>query len=81
MTVRIRFFALAKDLAGTNAAQLELPAAASVADLRQRVAERWPALALLSTRVMVAVNSEYATDAAAIPDGSEVALIPPVSGG
>ena len=41
----------------------------------------YPALARSVPNLMVAVNSEYAERTAALNDGDEVALIPPVSGG
>ena len=81
MNVQIRFFALARELAETGDATLELPEAATVADLRKSVARRWPALAALSSQVMIAVNSQYANDSASVPAHAEVAFIPPVSGG
>ena len=81
MTVTIRLFARARDLAGADFVALDLPDAATVANLRQRLAERVPALVVLLPRCAVAVNEEVADDSTAVQPGSDVALLPPVSGG
>ena len=81
MRVRVRLFAVAKQLAGRDAVELELPDGATVADLRSRLAEALPQASDLMARVMFAIDRQYADDAAPIPDGAEVACIPPVSGG
>jgi molybdopterin converting factor small subunit len=82
MKVRVLLFARARDLAGgRNAVEVDLPAGSSVADLRVRIAHQVPALASFAQRCAVAVGGEYALDADAVPEGAEVALIPPVSGG
>jgi molybdopterin converting factor subunit 1 len=81
MTVQVRLFARAKDLAGAEAVAVDLPAGATVADLRRRLAADHPALAGLLQRCAVAVNDEFADDALTLPLTAEVALLPPVSGG
>ncbi len=81
MIVRVRLFARAKDLAGTEMVSLDLAANAVVADLRRRLAEEIPALAALLQRSALAVNEEFANDDQPLTDDAEVALLPPVSGG
>jgi molybdopterin converting factor subunit 1 len=81
MTVRVRLFARARDLAGADVVDVTLPTGATVADLRARLAVECPALRTLLPRAAVAVNEDFADDATAIPSGADVALIPPVSGG
>jgi molybdopterin synthase catalytic subunit/molybdopterin synthase sulfur carrier subunit len=81
MSVRVRLFARARDLAGADVVQVELPAGATVGDLRRALAERAPALASLLARSALAVNDEFAEDLLPLPPGAEVALLPPVSGG
>ena len=82
MIVRVRLFAVARQRVGQEELQIEVPAAApTVADLRAALLGRYPALADVLPHVKVAVNSDYATDAAPLPAAAEVALIPPVSGG
>jgi molybdopterin converting factor subunit 1 len=81
MTIRVRLFARARDLAGIDVVTVDLPAGATVADLRARLGATYPALSPLLPRSAVAVNEEFAEDSVAIPPGAEVALLPPVSGG
>jgi molybdopterin converting factor subunit 1 len=81
MTFDVRLFARAKDLAGAEAVRLELPAGATVAELRRRLAAEVPALSGLLGRCAIAVNDEFADDMLILPAHAEVAVLPPVSGG
>ena len=81
MTVRVRLFALLRDLAGTGAADLSLPDGSTAAAAAEAVAVRFPAVRDAVPRVMYAVNQEYADAGTVLSDGDELALIPPVSGG
>lgn len=81
MEVQVRLFALARELAGTDRLRVELPERATVAELRRRLAERCPALGPIVHRLLIAIDSEYATDEQRIEPGREVACLPPVSGG
>ena len=81
VTLPVRLFAIAKQLAGKAEVQVELALPATVARFRQALAEQHPALAEIAPRVMIALDSEYADDEATIRPGASVALIPPVSGG
>lgn len=73
VTVRVRLFAGLRERAGWSQREVE---AATVADV-------WPALGLGEEPdgLLYAVNRSYAERGAALADGDEVALIPPVSGG
>ncbi len=81
MIVRVRLFARAKDLAKANAVDVELPAGATVAELRRKLAKERPALASILDRSALAVNDEFVEDSLTLPLEAEVALLPPVSGG
>jgi molybdopterin converting factor subunit 1 len=81
MRVTILLFARAKDLAGADRLVLELPAGATVGQLREALARQAPSLAGLLPRSAIAVQGEYAGDEVAVPEQADVALIPPVSGG
>ena len=81
MTVTVRLFARARDLAGADAVSVELPAGATAADLRRQLAADHPALAGLLQRCAIAVADEFADDSLTLPADAEVALLPPVSGG
>lgn len=81
MIVRVQLFAVARQLAGRAAVEIELSPGATVAELRTALGEQVPALAPLLRQTMFAVNAEYASDPTKVPEGADVACIPPVSGG
>ncbi|HZV07955.1 MAG TPA: MoaD/ThiS family protein [Gemmataceae bacterium] len=81
MIVQVRLFARARDLAGTDSLRVELSDKATVADLRGRLASDYPALAGLLERSALAVENEFAADSLTLTEDSEIALLPPVSGG
>jgi molybdopterin converting factor subunit 1 len=81
MTVTVRLFARARDLAGAATVTVELSAGATAGDLRRRLAEACPALAGLLPRCALAVDNDFADEALVLPPAAEVALLPPVSGG
>jgi MoaE-MoaD fusion protein len=79
--VRVRLFAMQRELAGTREVQLDLPSGATVADAWDAVASQHPMLAPGRPSVRFARNGDYAEPATALEEGDEVAFIPPVSGG
>jgi molybdopterin converting factor subunit 1 len=81
MNVRVMLFAVARERAGAGEISVELPAAATVRQLRGAIAEQFPRLADVLTHARIAVANEYANDNSTIPAAAEIALIPPVSGG
>ena len=82
MKINLLFFATLRSLTGLKSLELELPPESRVADLKLEVARRFPQVApALVDTVLVSINREYADNAQIIPEGAEVALFPPVSGG
>ncbi|MCE9603951.1 MAG: MoaD/ThiS family protein [Planctomycetia bacterium] len=81
MTIRVRLFAVAREAAGADFIDLDLREGASVGELRQAFLTRLPSLGYATKQLLFAVGGEYATDATIVAAGSEVACIPPVSGG
>ena len=79
--VRVRLFAIQRELAGAREVPLDLPAAATIEDAWAAVVARHPVLAPGRPSLRFARNGEYADAATVLADGDEVALIPPVSGG
>jgi len=78
--VRVLYFAAAREATGTSREDL-LETPTTVASLRATLAARHPRLARLLPRCRIAVNEELSPDHAPVPDGSEVAVVPPVAGG
>ena len=80
MEVKIKLFALGRDLIGKNELHLSLNDGATVETAIKALSAEYPQFSTLTT-FMVAVNQEYADRQAALQNGDEVAIIPPVSGG
>ena len=79
--VRIRLFAMQRELAGTREVELELPGGSTIDDAWQALVARIPAIAPGRQTVRFARNADYAPAETLLADGDEVAMIPPVSGG
>jgi molybdopterin synthase catalytic subunit len=81
MRVRLLAFASAADALGAGETELELPEGANVGRLRSELERRHPEIGPLWSRLAVAVDGEIVGPETPLPDGAEVALLPPVSGG
>ena len=81
MKTRVKLFAVAKELAGRDELTIDVPPDATISDLRDVVIKEYPALSPIIPHALWAVNAEYATTNTQLTEQSEVALIPPVSGG
>lgn len=72
----MRLFAALRERAGSDTVTLDLPEGAVVADVLTQLS------AITEGGAMVmAINQQYAAEGAALHEGDELALIPPVSGG
>ncbi len=81
MRVHVIGFATASDVLGREAVEVTLAAGSRVSDLRAALLIRHPTLETLWPRLAVAVDGELTSADALLAEGSEVALLPPVSGG
>jgi molybdopterin converting factor small subunit len=83
MRVQVLLFAAAKQLAGAGEVEVQLSGetAPTIGDLRQTLRQDFPELAALLSVSAFAINSQWCADDATITMGSQVAMIPPVSGG
>jgi MoaE-MoaD fusion protein len=81
ITVRVRLFAIQRELAGTREVPLELADGADVEAAWAALVVRHPVLAPGRGSLRFARNGDYADPTTALSDGDEVAMIPPVSGG
>lgn len=81
LRIRVRLFAIQRELAGTRDVRLELPEGATIADAWSALVEKHSALEPGRASVRFARNSVYASADEILADGDEVAMIPPVSGG
>ena len=77
MAVTVLYFAAARERAGTAQETVEW----SGGPVRQLLAAAHPELRPLLPHLRVAVNQEFTSLDAPVPEGAEVALVPPVAGG
>jgi len=77
--MQIRLFGIAKEIVGNDSLTVgeELQ---TVSQLKEWMNNQYPAMKSLSS-FAVAVDHEYADDNQPVSNNSEIAIIPPVSGG
>ena len=81
MKITIQLFAILREAAGASQLDLEIPAPTTARQVAQILAERFPKLRGHLPVVSFAVNGEIVAAETMITSPSEVALLPPVSGG
>ena len=81
MKLRVLFFSVLKDITGTDEIALELPAGSTLSTLLDQIEARWPKMRDWAGSMLLAVDQTYVKRNAALHDGAEVALMPPVQGG
>ena len=81
MRVRVRLFAMQREIAGTPQLELDLGDRSTIEDAWRELVERFPRLAPGRASVRFAHNGGYAPAETPLADGDEVAMVPPVSGG
>jgi molybdopterin converting factor subunit 1 len=81
MIVRVKLFAAARELAGVSEMTLDVPGGAKLDDVERALLKKVPTLERVVSHARWAVNAEFALPASSITENSEIALIPPVSGG
>ncbi len=81
MNVSVRLFAGLRDAVGARLVTLDLPANATIVELKQRLGEDYPAVSGMLETAVAAIDDEYVSPGERVREHAEVALIPPVSGG
>ena len=81
MKINVRLFAAAREIAGRSDVSVTVPDPTTSADVKEALAETVPELAELIQKSALAVDNHYVNDQFEIAPDSDVALIPPVSGG
>jgi len=78
--LRILLFAGLAEAAGDRAVEIAWDGG-TVADVRRAVVADRPATAPLVARSVVAIGDRLVGDSEPVPTGTEIAILPPVSGG
>jgi molybdopterin converting factor subunit 1 len=81
ISITIRFFASAKDVAKRSETTIELPSASVADDVLSYLTTQYPEMQRFRSYIRIAVNEAYVDPNFELHDGDEVAIIPPVSGG
>ena len=81
ITITLRLFASARDMAGCGSLPCTLPDAAPAGEVIAVLSSRNPEFERWSHVLRLAVNGEYVQTDHPLRDKDEVAVIPPVSGG
>lgn len=81
MKVRIRYFALYRDLTGVDEEELNVADNSSLGVLVNEVKDLHPIFRSQPGEFLLAVNAEYSPSNRVLSEGDEVAIFPNVSGG
>lgn len=81
MQVRLLFFAVLRDIAGTDERELAVADGTTARDVWQALRSEYAKLTDYSQPPMIAINESYAAPETVLRDGDELAFIPPVAGG
>lgn len=79
--VHVLLFARASELAGRRSTKLEMPLGSTVSDARAKLVEQLPDLINLAATSRWAVNKTFVECDYEFDSPTEIAMIPPVSGG
>jgi molybdopterin converting factor subunit 1 len=81
MKVRVKFFAILRERAGTSEVAKDVAEGSTVADLWRQLQKDYPKLDVPGIRLLYAVNQDYVGVDHKLKDQDEVVFVPPVSGG
>jgi len=81
--IKLLFFAKARELCALQETRLSVPVQTTTAALRQAILERFPQLVVIEKNFILALDQEYLDENATVQirNESELAVIPPLSGG
>mmetsp|Transcript_3988 Transcript_3988/g.7303 ORF Transcript_3988/g.7303 Transcript_3988/m.7303 type:complete len:84 (+) Transcript_3988:105-356(+) len=83
MRVKVLFFAACRDITNVEKLEMELKKGSTVAGFVEAVVKKYPKIEKLLGNMVLSVNLEYTNPKSTdiLKDGSEIAFIPPISGG
>jgi len=79
--ITVLFFAHLKEITGKPRITMTLPDDGTISSLKEDLVKTYPDLRIAMRTALLAVNQQFGFDDDPIPDGAEVAVFPPVSGG
>ena len=81
MKVKVKFFAILRERAGTGEITKEIRKGSTVAELWEALQRDYSKLAPVDMRLLYAVNQVYVKADYVLKERDEVVFVPPVSGG
>ncbi len=81
MKIRVRFFAVLREVVGREQVEMEVEPEITAGGLLDSLVAEHAKLARYLDVIQVAINQDFAERDTKITAGDEVALLPPVSGG
>ncbi|WP_393971514.1 MoaD/ThiS family protein [Oxyplasma meridianum] len=81
MKIVVRYFALFRDITGTDQETFVIEESAPVSYLLETIRKKYADFERTKRDILVSVNRNFATHEFKLKDGDEVAIFPPVSGG
>jgi molybdopterin converting factor small subunit len=81
MLVSVQFYSYFRDLTGCAETNETLAAGATLGELHEQLARKFPKLAAMKNSTLLAVGVEYQPRDYVLKESDQVALFPPVQGG
>jgi len=81
MQIKVFFYSYFKELTGTTELVETVEQGATLNQLVERLAQRFPKFAAMRKSTLMAVGVDYQTGDYLLKEGDEVSLFPPVQGG
>ena len=81
MKVKVKFFAILRERAGTGEVVKEIREGSTIADLWEALKVDYPNLGPVAMRLLYAVNQDYVNADYVLKEQDVVVFVPPVSGG
>jgi molybdopterin converting factor subunit 1 len=78
---KVLFFATIREKVGMKETIIEFPQGTRISDIKTILRELFPNLDINRGSIIISLNHEFAFDDDVVPDGAEIAIFPPVSGG
>lgn len=79
--LKVRLFAILKDVVGESEITITVPCGVTVSYLNNEILKKYPQLRSFSNKFVTSVNYKVTSSDTMISFNDEIALLPPVSGG
>jgi MoaD family protein len=80
-SLKVRLFAILKDVVGERDITITVPSGVTVSYLNNEILKKYPQLRSFSNKFVTSVNCKVTSGDTIISSSDEIALLPPVSGG